>query len=385
MTREKQTLANVIFACLWYREKEKTWSGTAWSLRQAMDKYANIMDFTISDPIRRKVLRRLKKRKGLVPKPTLRDSLRLNKLRSTLDQQTKPGEKVKIFQFSDWPCGETYASYLYQDLSVAAILWLREQDPEAYRYCEYDKVPVKKLERRAEEQLAHYRKSEAIFTMSRWLGEYLVTECGIPAEKVYAVGGGINVDAAHIRPEKKERRRILFVGRNFVRKGGVIVTEAFRVLKETYLPEAELYLAGASPEEIYVALQAAGESTKAADMQGIHMVGDLNAEELATYYNLCDVFCMPSYFEAYGLVFAEALTFGLPCIGRDKFAMREFIEDGLTGKLFSGEDPGRLAEDLWEVLSEPHYFQEVAARREWYLTEYSWDWVARRICEVINK
>ena len=51
---------------------------------------------------------------------------------------------------------------------------------------------------------------------------------------------------------------------------------------------------------------------------------------------------MPSYFEAYGLVFAEALTYGLPCIGRDKFAMSEFIEDGCTGRLISGEDVEEL-------------------------------------------
>ena len=36
---------------------------------------------------------------------------------------------------------------------------------------------------------------------------------------------------------------------------------------------------------------------------------------------------MPSYFEAYGLVFIEALTYGLPCIGRNAFEMPNFIQD----------------------------------------------------------
>ena len=48
---------------------------------------------------------------------------------------------------------------------------------------------------------------------------------------------------------------------------------------------------------------------------------------------MCDVFCMPSYFEAYGLVFVEALTFGLPCIGRNCYEMPYFIEEGKTGLL----------------------------------------------------
>ena len=46
--------------------------------------------------------------------------------------------------------------------------------------------------------------------MSRWLSEFLIRECGLPREKVHAVGGGINVDAAGIRPGSKEGRRILF-------------------------------------------------------------------------------------------------------------------------------------------------------------------------------
>ena len=74
-----------------------------------------------------------------------------------------------------------------------------------------------------------------------------------------------------------------------------------------------------------------------------------------------------------------------PVFGRDKFAMSEFIEDGCTGRLISGEDAEELALDLWEVLQDPKYREEVERRREWYLREYSWDKVAQRICSVMEK
>ena len=73
--------------------------------------------------------------------------------------------------------------------------------------------------------------------------------------KVHAVGGGINVDAAGIRPGSKEGRRILFVGRNFVRKGGPLVVQAFTILRKKYLWSAELYLAGAKESDIRDALR----------------------------------------------------------------------------------------------------------------------------------
>ena len=44
-----------------------------------------------------------------------------------------------------------------------------------------------------------------------------------------------------------------------------------------------------------------------------------------------------------------------------------------------------LALDLWEVLQDPKYREEVERRREWYLREYSWDKVAQRICSVMEK
>ena len=242
---------------------------------------------------------------------------------------------MPVFQFGGWPSGAHLASYLYQDLSISAILWLQREDPVGYRYCEYDQVPQKTLERRAARQL--------------------------------------------------EGRRILFVGRNFVRKGGPLVVQAFTILRKKYLWSAELYLAGAKESDIRDALRERQIRVEEVDWQKIHLLGDLGSEKLTDYYNLCDVFCMPSYFEAYGLVFAEALTYGLPCIGRDKFAMSEFIEDGCTGRLISGEDAEELALDLWEVLQDPKYREEVERRREWYLREYSWDKVAQRICSVMEK
>ena len=378
-------MTEILYVCLWYKDKKRTWSGTAWSLRQAMEPYVKMRDLGLSDPLYRKVIRRLRRRKGLVPGPALRDRLRLAGQYARWKHSHSTSRRMPTFQFGVWPSGAHISPYIYQDLSVAAILWFRKQDPVSYRYCEYEQVPVKTLERRSAAQLRQYQRSEAVFTMSRWLRDFLIRQCGLPQEKVHAVGGGINVDADGIHPGQKQGNRILFVGRNFVRKGGPLVVQAFTILRKKYLPEAELYLAGPAEADILAALREKEIVPEEADWQGIHLLGDVRPEELSEYYNLCDVFCMPSYFEAYGLVFAEALVYGLPCIGRDKFAMPEFIEDGCTGRLFSGEDAERLAEDLWELLRNPKYREEVARRQEWYLAEYSWDKVAQRICSVMEK
>ena len=111
---------------------------------------------------------------------------------------------------------------------------------------------------------------------------------------------------------------------------------------------------------------------------------NLKYSELVYYYNLCDVFCMPSKFEAYGLVFAEALAFGLPCIGRDAFEMPYFIDDGKTGFLLKSEDSNELSELMRKALESDEMKRNVVDKRAFYLYEYSWNTVINRIAKVIN-
>ncbi len=50
--------------------------------------------------------------------------------------------------------------------------------------------------------------------------------------------------------------------------------------------------------------------------ENIEFVGRLSNEDLAAYFNSCDIFCLPSIArnEAFGLVLAEAMSFGKPCV-----------------------------------------------------------------------
>lgn len=161
---------------------------------------------------------------------------------------------------------------------------------------------------------------------------------------------------------------MLFVGKDFERKNGNLVLEAFRILKSKR-KDAELYIAG-------------GEN-KGSDIEGVTFLGLLDYDELAKWYNRCDVFVLPSIFEAYGLVFVEALCFGLPCIGRDAFEMPYFIDENKTGLLLRG-GAEELADLMERSLASQEMKENVRNKRNWYLKEYSWDTVAKRISKVID-
>lgn len=106
-------MTEVLYICLWYKDKKRTWSGTAWSLRQAMEPYLQVQDLALSDPLYRKILRRLQRKKGLPPGPILRDRLRLSGRYAAWRHRHRTDEKMPVFQFGGWPSGAHLASYLY--------------------------------------------------------------------------------------------------------------------------------------------------------------------------------------------------------------------------------------------------------------------------------
>jgi glycosyltransferase involved in cell wall biosynthesis len=64
----------------------------------------------------------------------------------------------------------------------------------------------------------------------------------------------------------------------------------------------------------------------------------------------CDVFCLPSAHESFGIVYVEAWSYAKPVVCGPAPACREFIQDGHTG-LWSSQNPDELAEKLLLLLA----------------------------------
>jgi phosphatidylinositol alpha-1,6-mannosyltransferase len=61
---------------------------------------------------------------------------------------------------------------------------------------------------------------------------------------------------------------------------------------------------------------------------------------------------MPSQQEGFGLVYAEAMWHGLPCIGSSSDAAREVIREGVTGTIVPYGDAGTLAGRIVAMLED---------------------------------
>jgi phosphatidylinositol alpha-mannosyltransferase len=72
---------------------------------------------------------------------------------------------------------------------------------------------------------------------------------------------------------------------------------------------------------------------------------------LARAYGTAWVSALPSRDEAFGLVLAEAMACGTPCVGSNEGGIPEVIDRPSVGRLFDGDDPRALARALLETLA----------------------------------
>lgn len=79
---------------------------------------------------------------------------------------------------------------------------------------------------------------------------------------------------------------------------------------------------------------------------GITGWAQINGRKEVDYYDLCDLFVLPSYEESFGRVYVEAGARGKASIGCRVGGVPEVIEDGKSGLLVEPGDIDKLSESI---------------------------------------
>lgn len=347
---------------------KKTWSGTGYALLVGLKKMFDVQDVGMMSGTITNFIFKISRYSNMVSRLFYQIQNLHFKLRHKSDIPT-----FMISEVLDVP----NEKYLYFDNiwhTVYLFRQLKNLENSNYNKWSFDKIfsysSESNLELQVKRQYQIMKSAKCIFCMGNWLVNYIVEVYPEFKHKTIAVGGGINIPKLHFKIENKSKNKtILFVGRDFYRKGGDLVVDAFHLLKQKY-PNVRLIIAGPQnkPSEV---------------IDDIIFKGDLPNEEIGLLMTQCDVFCMPSRFEAYGLVFIEALVSGLPCVARNAFEMPYFIENGVTGRLIDHDSPKELADALNDVLHNSLYRKNVEERKKWYMKEYCWENVCTKISNYI--
>lgn len=118
----------------------------------------------------------------------------------------------------------------------------------------------------------------------------------------------------------------------------------------------------------------------------VRFVGQCTSEQVAGHLRDSHVFVLPSYREAFGIAYLEAMACGLLTIGVEGQGPSAFINSGKTGLLVPPHDVPALAACLRSVLEHPGRFSKVAAAGRSHVAQhYSWMRHAERLTEVYRE
>lgn len=374
------------YACAWEEIPERTWSGSAWNLREGLRQVSDTVDIGVEfPPMTRKALRiaNARYRNGQLTTTwcysQLTDRYVDRALRRGLKEKSRDGGVDAVLQVEFLASIMPVPFYSYADCSWDALFACVA---EPAMYADLMSLSPSSMARRRDLQLAMYERAAGIITMSHWFARSLVEQSGVSPEKIHVAHPGFSagrtIDAARPLPDRSApRRRLLFVGRQntpyaFYRKGGDQVVAALSILRREHDPELSLTVVGLDRWPLPGPVP-----------DGVNMLGPLPPDQVARLYDEHDLFVMPSRQESFGIVFAEALSRGLPCVARNAYAMPEIVTPGVSGALIDGEDPELLAKAIVGVLSDDEIYRQCAARALRIAAYFSWERTARDIVGVI--
>jgi glycosyltransferase involved in cell wall biosynthesis len=377
---------HIAFACLWGAVPELTWSHTPWNLRTALRSMTQVTDVGLQVPpvvLAALKLASIRYRQGHLSRHWHASRLTAayvdHALVRGLAREARGCDAALVMQdLAALPV----PFYSYQDTSydasIAATTGLKT-------YAAMRRISPSTLERLRERQRAIYEQATGIIAESHWFARSLVELSGVPAGKIHVVPPGITSGRrSQYAPgelpceRRPPRRRLLFIGRvpqrhDFHRKGGDLAVEALALLRRQYDPQITLTIAGPS----YWPL--AGNIP-----DGVKFLGPLESDKIVALYDNHDLLVMPSRLEPFGVVFAEALARGMPCVARDAFAMPEVITPGISGALVTSDSPDELAASIAGVLTDDALYDACRRRAPEIAAYFSWDRTALGIIHAIG-
>lgn len=188
-----------------------------------------------------------------------------------------------------------------------------------------------------------YNKADTVFTLTDFEKQHLIGKGVTAPIKVQGLGPAVGDggEGARFRREHDlgERPLVLFVARRVPYKGYNALAEAMEKVRQ------------AVPNACLVVLSGPGETPPVQSSQLLELIGASDAVK-ADAYAACDVVCVPSTDESFGIVYVEGWRYKKPVVGGPAPAVRELIEQNVTGRTVE-QDPDAIAATLIDLLQDP--------------------------------
>ena len=116
--------------------------------------------------------------------------------------------------------------------------------------------------------------------------------------------------------------------------------------------------------------------------EAVTLTGKLPYDEVSQYMRRSHVFVLPSYYEALGCVYLEAMACGVPTVGVNGMGIDEIIVDGQNGYLCNPRDVDSVYDCIKKVMTSTDFQADLGMRGRETALKFTWEASAKSLDEV---
>lgn len=304
-------------------------------------------------------------------------------------RQVVKEHRIDLVELPNW---EGLGIHFQRRSRVPTVVRLHTSSAETQAIDELPSTRLLRCDVYREYLQAHQAK--LLVTHSRAHQETMSKELNIPAERITLIPHGVEVFPEYVRPPRTDGPpKLVFLGRLEKRKGTLELLQAMPRILEKH-PGTTLTLIGSDRPHCPPGRDGASrthaqwltDEMPAAVRERIHLAGRLPQDKVDRHLQTADVFVAPSRYESFGLIYPEAMRWGIPVIGCRVGGVPEIIDDGVTGLLVEPNSPDAIADAMVRLLDSPTLRDQLGtAGRTAVESRFSAALMARRVVEVYAK
>ena len=224
---------------------------------------------------------------------------------------------------------------------------------------------------------------DSVIALTRQESDLVRRDYWVRQGKLGIIGWGAPVPTAAAQDSRSADTplTVLCVGRLGRHKGQEWLLNVYRQVRGQFSRSVRLVLVGrdeGDEEKLREMVRTSGLEDE------VLMVGEVSDEDLAAWYARSDLFVLFSHYEAFGLVFFEAMAYGAPVLTHDVGANRELLTRGAV--VVPRFDPEQAGSQLVRLVNDDEY-RETLGRdaQEYALAEFTWPAVAEKYLRVYRE
>ena len=225
------------------------------------------------------------------------------------------------------------------------------------------------------------RTVDRVVALSRRESEEVRRAYWVRPTKLAVVGWGAASPESTDGPSSDSIFTILCVGRLGLHKGQRWLLDVYSVARHRFNRPVRLVLIGRDEDaeaEIRAWLAAQQFNSE------VVLAGEVSDQELREWYGRAHLLALFSRYEAFGLVYFEAMAYGVPVLTHDVGANRELLQRGAV--VVPTFDAPAATEELVRLVNDDAYRRRLGHEAREYVAEhFTWDRVAQKYLEIYQE